>query len=129
MAKALDIHESSFVKDVSNYPRLNDLYVVADMMISDYSSTYFDYALLDRPMLCFAYDQQEYEEKRGLYLSLEDTLPCRVDHTEDEVLDSILHMDIDQARIKTKEFHARFAPYAGHASKAVVDAMMRRSEE
>lgn len=129
VAKALDIHENSFVKDVSNYPRLNDLYVVADMMISDYSSTYFDYALLDRPMLCFAYDQQEYEEKRGLYLSLEDTLPCRVDHTEDEVLDSILHMDMDQARIKTEKFHARFAPHAGHASKAVVDAMTRRLEE
>ena len=38
-----------------------------DMMISDYSSTYFDYAILERPMFCFAYDKEEYEEKLKLY--------------------------------------------------------------
>lgn len=129
VARALELKESSFVKDVSNYPQLNDLYAVADMMISDYSSTYFDYSILGRPMLCFAYDQEEYEKKRGLYLKLEDTLPCRVDHTEDEVLDSIQNMDIQKATEQAKAFRSAFAPYAGNASKTVVDVIVSRLRE
>ncbi|MGI6439065.1 MAG: CDP-glycerol glycerophosphotransferase family protein [Sphaerochaetaceae bacterium] len=84
VTEALDIKEDEFIKNVSNYPSLNGLYVIADLMISDYSSTYFDYSILDRPMYCFAYDYEEYNEKRGLYLKLEDVLPCNINYNEDD---------------------------------------------
>lgn len=124
--KALNIKDTDFVHDVSNYKALNDLYAVADVMISDYSSSFFDYSILDRPMFCFAYDLEEYEEKRGLYISLEDNLPCPVDKTEDELLEHILNMNEEESIEKTKAFHARFAPFAGNASKTVVDEVIRR---
>ena len=123
---ALGIKENSFVRDVSLYSSLNDLYAISDMMISDYSSTYFDYAILDRPMLCFAYDKEEYEEKRGLYLDLEKDLPCKVCKHENDVISEILNMDVTAAIDATKLFHMKYAPYAGHASKVVVDAILMK---
>lgn len=120
VSAALGIRDNDFVKDVSSYPFLNDLYAISDMMISDYSSTYFDYAILDRPMLCFAYDKEEYEEKRGLYLDIEKDLPCKVCKHEDEVIAEILNLDVAAAIDATKLFHEKYAPHAGHASKVVV---------
>ena len=129
VSAALNISEDAFVKDVSGYPCLNDLYAISDMMISDYSSTFFDYSILDRPMFCFAYDLEEYGQKRGLYLDIKKTLPCEIDKNEDEVLEHILNMDMELCIEKTKQFHKRFAPYAGKASKVVVDEMVSRLNE
>lgn len=126
VSAALGINDNSFVKDVSSYHSLNNLYAIADVMISDYSSTYFDYAILDRPMICFAYDKEVYEKKRGLYLKLEDDLPCKVCKTEDEVITEILNMDFPSAIEATKRFHKKYAPYAGGSSKMVVDKILSK---
>lgn len=123
---ALNVKENDFVRDVSSYPTLNDLYIIADLMISDYSSTYFDYAILNRPMLCFAYDEDEYETKRGLYLNLADTLPCEIDKDEDSLLERISNLDYAIYSERAKVFHQRFAPFAGKASKRVVDEVLKR---
>ena len=126
VVKALNISENDFVKDLSSYPVLNDLYAISDLMISDYSSTYFDFSIIEKPMLCFAYDLEEYEEKRGLYLKLNDTLPCSIDRNEDEVISHILNLDYKTACNKTKLFKNKFAPFAGNASKVVVDELTKR---
>lgn len=126
VSAALDLHDDDFVKDVSSYRTLNDLYIISDMMISDYSSTYFDYAILNRPMLCFAYDREEYENQRGLYLNLDTTVPCRIDYTEDSLLESIANMDFQAASERTKTFHNRFAPFAGNASRMLVDTVLSK---
>ncbi len=57
------MEEDAFVRDVSGYPAIDELYMAADVLISDYSSAFFDYAILKRPMLCFAYDLEEYVQK------------------------------------------------------------------
>lgn len=126
VSAALNIQENAFVHDVSGYPLLNDLYAIADLMISDYSSAFFDFSILDKPMLCFAYDLEEYEEKRGLYLNLAETLPCPVDRDEDTLIEHIKQMNVEEYVEATKKFHQKFAPYAGHASKAVVDEIVHR---
>lgn len=121
---ALNLKEDGFVKDVSDYPYINDLYCVADILISDYSSAYIDFSILDKPMLCFAYDFEEYNEKRGLYLDLNKVLPCPVDKDEDTVIDRILHMDYEKESLETHFFHMKFAPYAGNASKVVINKII-----
>ncbi len=126
VTSALKIKEDNFVKDVSDYPVLNDLYIISDMMISDYSSTFIDYSILERPMFCFAYDYEEYKEKRGLYFDLEEVLPCAVDRCEEEIIQRIVNINIEKNTEKTKEFRNRFAPCAGEASKCVVDEIIRR---
>lgn len=126
ISSADGLYMNSFVQDVTNYPRLNDLYAISDLMISDYSSAFFDYAILDRPMLCFAFDMDEYQEKRGLYLDLAVVLPCTVDRDQYTLLEHILRLDKQAYIEKAKAFHNRFAPNADHACQIVVDEMERR---
>lgn len=126
VSASLGIQNTDFIRDVSKYPCLNNLYAISDKMISDYSSTFFDYSILDRPMFCFAYDLEEYKEKRGFYLNIEDTLPCPIDKNEDILLEHILTANISKYSEKTRNFHKRFAPNAGNASKCVVDKIEER---
>lgn len=126
VSTALDLQENDFVRDVSDYEHLNDLYAVADILISDYSSAFIDGAICGMPMLCFAYDLEEYCEKRGLYLELAQTLPCEICRNEDEVLAQIAGMDVQAAREKTAAFARKFVPHAGHATETVVAEMKRR---
>lgn len=54
-----------FVADVSKYDDINDLYLVSDMLITDYSGVFFDYANLNRPMIFYLYDFEEYKNNMG----------------------------------------------------------------
>ena len=118
------IGNSSFIYNVSDYPNINDLYIISDIMISDYSSTFIDYSILDRPMYCYAYDLEEYTKKRGLYVDLHNFLPCSIDRTEKEVLDHILHDNKEKHVIDTIKFHEKYAGHAGNASSRVVDEIL-----
>lgn len=117
----LGIKDDSFVKNVSSYPCLNDLMVISDMLISDYSSIYFDYSILEKPMFNFSYDYEIYCQKRGLYLDLHEVLPCRVNHTEDTLIDELLTHDCREYCEKTKNFKRRFCPQAGNATEIVIE--------
>ena len=55
------------VTDVSAYGDINDLLTVADVLVTDFSSVIFDYFLLDKPVVYFIYDRENYQENRGLY--------------------------------------------------------------
>jgi CDP-glycerol glycerophosphotransferase len=56
--------------DASAYPVVEDLYLAADVLLTDYSSAMFDYAVLDRPLVIFAPDWVAYQELRGVYFDL-----------------------------------------------------------
>ena len=126
VSAAMNIQENEFVRDVTRYPSINDLYAVADILISDYSSAYIDYSILDRPMLCFAYDEKEYLEKRGLYIDLHKELPCPIDNDETQIIHRIKTMDYAKESEATRLFHMKYAPYAGNASKVVIDTLIER---
>lgn len=126
VSESLNLPDNGFIKDVSNYGCLNDLYVIADMMISDYSSTFFDYAILDRPMFCFAYDMEEYCRRRGLYLNLETELPCPIDKDGESLLNHILNLNYKGASEATKVFHSKYAPFAGNACDTVINTLLDR---
>jgi len=66
------------VIDVSAYPVVEDLYLAADVMMTDYSSAMFDYAVLDRPLVIYAPDWQAYRELRGVYFDLMELPPGEV---------------------------------------------------
>lgn len=78
-AKSVDLSGmSDFVYDVTRYPDVNHLYIISDLMISDYSGTIFDYADLKRPIVLYQYDQEEYvNDLAGVYIDL-DELPGEV---------------------------------------------------
>lgn len=64
-----------FIVDVSHYDDINELYVISDILVVDYSSVFFDYANLKRPIIFYMYDYEEYKnEMRDFYFSV-DELP------------------------------------------------------
>lgn len=124
---ALEIIEDDFVKDVSDYPCINDLYLASDMLISDYSSAIIDYAILEKPIFNFPYDLEEFETKRGLYLNLYDFIPCGVFKNENELISAILNYTSSDYAYKIHRCRIEHATYAnGNASKAMVDKIMER---
>lgn len=126
VAKVLGIEESEFIKNVSDYDNLNELMIVSDMLISDYSSIFFDYSILEKPMFCFAYDYEEYKEKRGLYLDLKTELPCVVHRSEDSLLEDVINNNYSQSIEKVKEFKAKYAPNSGKSTDIVIKIIEER---
>lgn len=71
----------------------NDLYIISDVLITDYSSAFFDYAILKKPMIFFAYDIDEYKENlRGFYFDME-TLPGDITKSEKDITKIINNLD------------------------------------
>lgn len=64
-----------FVLDVSDYPEMNDLMLVSDILVTDYSSAIYEFALLGRPIAFFAPDDAAYTDERGFYLDYPRDLP------------------------------------------------------
>ena len=123
IVNVLGVKDNSFVKNVSSYHCLNDLIAVSDLLISDYSSIYFDYAITGKPMLNFSYDLDVYKEKRGLYLDLGQELKCAINTNEDTLLGEIQNLEWDKCSENTKHFAEKFAPKAGHACELVIEKM------
>ncbi|MET1132636.1 MAG: CDP-glycerol glycerophosphotransferase family protein, partial [Aeromicrobium sp.] len=115
------------VVDVSDYPDMQDLLCVADVLVTDYSSVMFDYAILDRPIVLFCYDLEHYrDDLRGFYLDLEAEAPGPIVTTQEELRRALLeaqaHGDAHAAR--RHEFRERFAPLDdGRATARVVDEL------
>lgn len=125
VVKNMSIEDNDFVHEVSGYEKLSELYAISDIMISDYSSSFFDFSILERPELCFAYDLKEYEEKRGLYIDITE-LPCEIDYDEDSLIEHILNLDYNEYVKRTKKFKQKYAPIAGKATDTVIKEIINR---
>lgn len=125
VARHMRLEDYPVFLDVSTYPELNDLMLAADGLISDYSSIYFDFSLMQKPMYCFAYDYEEYMEKRGLYFKLEEELPCHVHRDEESLLEELLRYDenVVEKRKATIQFRRKFVTEYGNAAKKSCDVL------
>ncbi|WP_178076312.1 CDP-glycerol glycerophosphotransferase family protein, partial [Pseudomonas sp. 2822-15] len=76
-----------FVYNLSSYDDIAELYLISDILITDYSSVFFDYANLKRPILFFTYDINKYKDTlRGFYLDFENEAPGPLLKESDDVL-------------------------------------------
>ena len=111
----------------SNYNDIAELYLVSDILITDYSSVFFDYANLKRPILFYTYDLESYrDELRGFYLDIEKDLPGPLLKTTDEIVQTIENMDDVTAEFAEKYtlFYERFCKWDdGHAAEKTVKAV------
>ncbi len=116
-----------FVYNVSSYPDINHLYLAADLLITDYSSVFFDYANLRKPMLFYMYDLAAYRDDiRGFYIGL-DELPGPIVETEDELLRAIPAQlaDSSQWAEQYETFCQKSSPFDdGHASQRALEIIL-----
>ena len=116
---------NGFVIDACLYPEINDLYVVSDILITDYSSVFFDYGILRRPEIFYMYDLDYYrDELRGFYISL-DELPGPIVEKQEDLFDCINSLDewfaSPEMQAKYEAFENKFTYLDdGHATERVV---------
>ncbi|MGW5861808.1 CDP-glycerol glycerophosphotransferase family protein [Streptomyces sp. NPDC055239] len=114
------------VIDVSAHHDVSELLCLADVLVTDYSSIMFDFALLDRPLVHFAPDLDAYAAERGSYFALRDDAGGPVVETEEEllrVLATLKQADGAWAQAR-RAFAGRFGVYdKGRAAADVVDAL------
>ena len=129
VANAFDFEKyKGFVYNVADVDDINELYVISDILITDYSSVFFDYANLKRPMIFYMYDLEHYrDESNGFYFDVEDTLPGKIVKTDDDLIDEILRITKDFTYDeKYKKFNQTFNYLDdGNASKRVVQEVIK----
>ncbi|MEG0265368.1 MAG: CDP-glycerol glycerophosphotransferase family protein [Erysipelotrichaceae bacterium] len=105
---------------------INQLYVIADLLITDYSSVFFDYAILNRPMLFYMYDIDTYAlDLRGFYFDIHKVLPGKIVTSQDELLNEIPKARLDSNQITL--FHQEFnTKEDGNASKRVLKILFNK---
>lgn len=106
-----------------------DLYLVSDMLITDYSSVMFDYSVLNRPLLFFTYDYDEYmTDLRGFYFDFKEEAPGPLVYDNDELIESIKNYNAEEWSEKYEAFHDKYNHCdEGTASKAIVDLIVENS--
>ena len=113
------------VVDVSAYRDVRDLYAAADLLVTDYSSTMFDFAVTGRPVLLFTHDLEHYrDELRGFYFDLTAAAPGPLLRTSDELLRAIREVEavVEEHREPYARFRETFCHLEdGRATERVID--------
>lgn len=116
------------LRDVSAWEDAAELYQVADVLITDYSSSMFDFAVTRRPMIFFAYDLERYrDETRGFYFDFETEAPGPILRTPNDVIECLL-----AGTASGPAYEERYAAFVerycsledGRASQRVLDALL-----
>jgi len=111
VANAFDFDKyKGFIYNVTHIEEMNELYIVSDILITDYSSVFFDYANLKRPMLFYMYDLEEYQNKlRGFYFDIKE-LPGPISRKETELIKDIKNIKKNKSKYQQKyqEFNQKF---------------------
>lgn len=121
--------QSERVVNLSDYPDIQELMLICDAGISDYSSWMFDYMLTRKPMFVLALDYDKYKDERTFYYPLEST-PFPIAKTNDEMAKNVLEFD-DEKYVKevNKFIEEKGCVDDGHASERVVDLILKIIEE
>jgi CDP-glycerol glycerophosphotransferase len=128
IADSIDVSAlKGFAYNLSRYDDISELYLISDILITDYSSVFFDYANLKRPMLFFTYDLEKYRDVlRGFYFDIEKEVPGPLLFTTEEVIDAVKNIDVIHGDYNQRyqEFYHRFCEWEdGHAAEKVVKSV------
>ncbi len=101
-----------------------ELLTISDVLITDYSSTIFDYSILERPIIFYMYDIDEYLKYRAFYLDYKKDLPGPIIKTENELYDSIKNIDEIEKKYRKqlKNFNKKYNYMNdGHVNERIVN--------
>jgi teichoic acid glycerol-phosphate primase len=112
----------NFVIDVTHHKNINPLLLVTDILITDYSSIPFEYSLLNRPIIFFTYDLEDYQRKRGVPDEYLKSLPGPMVRDTKAIIKAIKMNDFHLEKVQA--FSEQWNQYSnGHASDQLVQAM------
>ena len=128
----IDSRYKDFLLNVSGEEDVMELLCIADILITDYSSVFYDFASAKKPILFYAYDLEEYiNETRGLYVGM-DTLPGPILQNNDsliEAIENIEQYDYEHSK-KLREFCDSMSKYCnGHSCEKVLDIVLKEDKD
>jgi len=100
---------SSRIRDFTSFESINELFYITDILITDYSSAYYEFSIFQRPILFFTYDRLLYEKTRGVYQGIRDSAPGKVCDSFEELMEALKNQDYDIE--KTIEFSENHFPH------------------
>lgn len=124
----LEAYDPGFVFDYTGNHDINELLFVTDLLITDYSSIPYEFSILEKPMIFYAYDEQAYLGERGLWEPYSQMVPGPIARTTDEILQAIEQEDdhLDQIR-RFSEVWNRYSK--GHSSENLVNYLLKRQTD
>lgn len=124
-ALQLDHSLDDFVINGSKYNDINDLFLITDICITDYSSVMFDYANTKKPMIFFTYDLDHYKNNlRGFYFDFENEAPGPLIKTNNELITAIKNIEEVQKKYQEKyeQFYNKFCTFEdGNATTRIIE--------
>lgn len=115
---------SDKVINASTYPDMQELLLIADVLITDYSSTIYDAAIMNKLVLLYAPDLDDYKNNRGLKQVYFD-FPTRICQTEEEFFSFVDEFNMDSYRARLRAFLDKIRIFDdGHASERVVNKIL-----
>ncbi|MFE4427684.1 CDP-glycerol glycerophosphotransferase family protein [Peribacillus butanolivorans] len=126
VAQNMDLTDfEGFAYDFSHLEDIRELYLISDILVTDYSSVFFDYANLRRPMIFFTYDIEDYRDNlRGFYFDFEEKAPGLLTKTTEELIEEVKNIERKQFQLSERfeEFYQKFCYLeCGQSAKRVVD--------
>ncbi|SDT25624.1 CDP-glycerol:poly(glycerophosphate) glycerophosphotransferase [Friedmanniella luteola] len=121
------------VRDLSDHPDIGELHLAADVLVTDYSSSIFDFVVTGRPVVVYAYDLEHFRDRlRGFTLDLETELPGPVVQDQDVLADVLAGLPDVRAAWSERyaAFRERFCALEdGRATERVVEALWPHPRE
>ena len=123
--KSLDFEFSDYIRDVTSYQDAQRLFLVTDLLITDYSSMMMDFVLMHKPVLLFATDEQAYVTQRGIRPEYY-KLPFPRSKNNHELINNLRALNMENPY--TDEFFEWYGSKDdGHASERVVDRILKEA--
>ena len=129
ITNSYSIPKSSLVIDMSSVEDINELYVMSDYLVSDYSSCFSDFSILEKPMFCYAPDYDEYISNRGILFDLNKYFVDKVIKDENTLIRAIKELDFEKYAEKTRDFKKEFACTEGNATEKVLSLILRNEKD
>ena len=118
--------DNVFAFDVSKRKEIGieGLLAVADICITDYSSLAFEYAIMERPLVFYAYDLEEYIDDRGLYYDYDEITPGPVCKTNEEMIEYIANIETRFNKQEIIDFKNKYVGACdGHATERTLQLL------
>lgn len=110
--------------DVTTYPNINDLFYITDLLITDYSSNIYEFSLMKKPMLFYAFDQEDYLKDRGFHRDFASTAPGKIVTDYIGLHNAILANDFEFEKVE-KYVEESYDFIDSHACDRIIDYIIK----
>ncbi|SNU07786.1 CDP-ribitol ribitolphosphotransferase [Lachnospiraceae bacterium] len=110
--------------DMSDYPNINDLFYITDLLITDYSSNIYEFSLMKKPMLFFAYDIKDYMKERGFHRDYRTNVPGKIVESFDDMVNAIYSEDFEYDKV-AEYIENNFDYVDTHACDRIIEWIIR----